>query len=106
MLAWCACPTASTYSTAAIAIANVRIISFPSLDCLRSMPKHSDARSAIETNDSVPKPVRSTENLAIRAAWPYIFGNIVRVTYAYQEDRARQGSRAIAADITGIYRKQ
>jgi hypothetical protein len=56
MLAWCACPTASTYSTAAIAIANVRIISFPSLNCLRSLPKHSDARSAIETNDSFPSP--------------------------------------------------
>jgi hypothetical protein len=105
MLAWCACPTASTYSTAAIAIANVRIISFPSLNCLRSLPKHSDAWSAIETNDSVPN-VRSTENLAIRAAWPYIFGNIVRVAYAYQEDRARHGSRAIAAQATACRERQ
>ena len=106
MLARCACPTASTYSTAAIADrerAN-HIVSVPRLPSINAEAQRRPER--FETNDSVPKPVRSTENLAIRAAWPYIFGNIVRVTYAYQEDRARQGSRAIAADITGIYRKQ
>ena len=51
-------------------------VSVPS--CLRSLPKHSDARRAIETK-AASQARRSTENLAIRAGWPYIFGDIARV---------------------------
>ena len=72
-------------------------------------PDHRQAqrRHGARNSDKQQRPVMwSTENLAIRAAWPYIFGNIVRVAYAYQEDRARHGSRAIAAQATACRERQ
>lgn len=40
------------------------------------------------------------QKLANSAAWPYILRVNVSVAYAYQEDRARHGSRALAAQET------